>query len=173
VPNQVYFGQQIDIMVNPWRANEGNVISADMDPVVHFKLDGVRLDQEGYFDNTNRLNGYVLSYIKSRISDQLPGNNHPEVRFRVGNAFLKETAKHCNFAGTDCWYVRTHPKIESVSAPSGYTTGGQTLTISGWGLKGDSLSDVEVVVDGVPCSVKSATLEKITCITGAASKVSF
>ena len=70
------------------------------------------------------------------------------MRFRTGNAFLRDSSKHCNFAGDDCWYVRTHPKIESVSAVSGYTTGGQELTISGWGLKGTSLDDVEVLVDG-------------------------
>jgi hypothetical protein len=77
----------------------------------------------------------------------------PEVRYRVGNAFLRESSKHCNFKGDDCWHVKTHPKIDSISASAGYTTGGQTLTISGWGLKGTSLADVSVTVDGVACVV--------------------
>jgi len=85
---------------------------------------------------------------------------------------LRDSAKHCNFAGDECWYVRTHPKIESVSAASGYTTGGQELTISGWGLKGTSLDNVEVLVDGVACDVTSSTLETITCLTGVAAAVS-
>lgn len=62
--------------------------------------------------------------------------------------------------------------ISSVSAASGYTSGGQELTISGWGLKGATLSDVEVLVDGVSCEVKSSTLESITCVTGEAAQVS-
>jgi len=69
--------------------------------------------------------------------------------------------------------VKTHPKIDLISAVDGYTTGGQTLKIEGWGLKGNTLSDVEVVVDGVPCAVQSSTLTEITCITGAAAQVSF
>ena len=94
------------------------------------------------------------------------------MRFRVGNAFLRDSSKHCNFAGDECWYVRTHPKIDSVSSSSGYTTGGQELTISGWGLKGISLDDVEVLVDGVACTVTSSTLEIITCVTGETATVS-
>ena len=94
------------------------------------------------------------------------------MRFRVGNAHIRESAKHCNWAGDECWTVRTHPKITSISAAEGYTTGGQTLTINGWGLKGDKLSDIDVKVDGVACKVLSMAKEKITCMTGAAASVS-
>lgn len=88
----------------------------------------------------------------------------PEVRFRVGNAYLKESAKHCKFADqSDCWFIKTHPKIESVSAASGFTTGGQTLSIKGWGLKGNTTADVEVMVDGVACKVLTTSLDEITC----------
>jgi hypothetical protein len=81
------------------------------------------------------------------------------VRFRVGNAFNRESSKHCNFEGTECWHVKTHPKIDSISADAGYTTGGQTLTIKGWGLKGTTLANVDVKVDGVSCKVLTSTLE--------------
>ena len=43
------------------------------------------------------------------------------------------------------------------------------MKITGWGLKGETLADVEVTVDGVPCSVTSSDKETITCVTGAAS----
>lgn len=61
------------------------------------------------------------------------------------------STKHCNFAGDDCWTVRTHPKIESISSNTGLTTGGQILTINGKGLNG---TDVEVVIDGIPCEIQ-------------------
>ena len=79
---------------------------------------------------------------------------------------------HCNFAGDDCWYVKTHPKIDTVSATSGYMTGGQEMTITAWGLKGTTLADVEVLVDGVACTVTSSTLEEIKCTTGEATTTS-
>jgi len=97
------------------------------------------------------------------------------VRFRVGNALLRESSKHCNFKGDDCWYVKTHPRIDSINAVDGYTTGGQTLNITGWGLKPSTnqTSDVTVTVDGVGCKVTNYSLSHVTCVTSPATKVSY
>ena len=124
VPSQVYWDQEINFVLNAMRANKGNSITADMDPVVFIKINGTRCDSEGFIDYTTRLDDYRIDALKTRAGDQLPGKSEPEVRFRVGNAFLRESSKHCNWAGDDCWYVKTHPKIESISAAEGYTTGG-------------------------------------------------
>ena len=172
VPSNVYLDQTLTYYINVMAANYNDVMADDADPVDFIKFSGTRNDYEGMFDASKRLNGYRVDTLQAKSGDQHPGNQVPEVRFRVGNAYLRESAKHCNFAGDDCWYVKTHPKIDSISAATGYKTGGQALTISGWGLKGDSLDDVEVIVDGVPCTVTSSTLEEITCVTGAADSVS-
>lgn len=150
-------------------ANNDNVMRADAEPVDFIKLSGTRTDSEDFFVSGDRLSSYTVSNLKSRSGDQAPGDSIPEVRFRVGNAQLRDSAKHCNFAGDECWYVRTHPKIDTVSATSGYTTGGQEIKITGWGLKGTTLADVEVTIDGVSCAVTSTDKETITCVTGAAS----
>lgn len=110
--------------MNPMAANHKNTITADMDPVVFIKIDGSRCDSEGFIDYNTRLSSYVIGGLKTRAGDQHPGKGVPEIRFRVGNAFLRESSKHCNFAGDDCWYVKTHPKIDSISATTGYTSGG-------------------------------------------------
>jgi hypothetical protein len=86
-----------------------------------------------------------------------------------GYALNTKTTEHCNFAGDDCWSIRTHPKIEGVSASSGFTTGGQNFTISGHGLNG---TDISVLVDGVACEVSYNDTDEITCITGEKSEVS-
>jgi hypothetical protein len=65
--------------------------------------------------------------------------------------------------------VKTHPKIDAINRESGYNTGGQELTITGWGLKGATLADTKVTVDGIACTVISATMEQVKCVTGAAS----
>ena len=46
------------------------------------------------------------------------------------------------------------------------------MVIKGWGLKGTTLNDVEVLVDGVACKVTKSTLEEIYCVTGSADVVS-
>lgn len=144
----------------------------DADPVDFIKFSGTRNDFEGKFDAGKRLSSYTIDDLPSRAGDQHPGNSIPEIRFRTGNACLRDTAKHCNFAGDDCWYVKTHPKIDTISSSSGYLTGGQELTITGWGLKGTTLDDVEVLVDGVACAVTASSLEEIKCTTGAAAQIS-
>lgn len=172
-PSNVYLDQQLSILLNPMAANENTCITDDMDPVVFIKFDGTRCDSEGLIDYETRLSAYTVGSLKTKAGDQHPGNQEPEVRFRVGNAYLRETAKHCNFAGDDCWYVKTHPKIDAISMEEGYVTGGQTLTIDGWGLKGATgMQDVSVTVDGVPCSVTEHSLEQVKCVTGAAEGVS-
>lgn len=91
----------------------------------------------------------------------------PDVNFtKFGRANLKETSKHCNFAGTECWRIRVHPKIDKISHASGYVTGGQTLEIEGFGLLG--ASSTSVLVDGVPCFInqRHSTDEKLVCDTG-------
>lgn len=171
-PSNVYLDQLLNFKINPLSANDGHVMRDDADPVDFIKFSGTRNDFEGLFDAGTRLSNYRVNNLHSRSGDQHPGNSIPEVRFRVGNAFLRESSKHCNFAGDDCWYIKTHPKIDNVSAASGYITGGQELTITGWGLKGESLADVEVLVDGAPCSVTSSTLEEIKCVTSEVAAIS-
>lgn len=46
------------------------------------------------------------------------------------------------------------------------------MIIKGWGLKGTTLVDVSVIIDGVACIVTSSTTEEIKCTTGVASAVS-
>ena len=171
-PSNVYFEQLVSFILNPQATNDNNVIGADYDPVVFIKLSGTRADAEGYYDSSVRLANYRLGTLKSKAGDQKPGKQIPEVRFRVGNAFLRQSAKHCNFAGDDCWFVKTHPKIDSISTTDGYTTGGQTLTIRGWGLKANSIDDVKITVDGVPCTAKSHEQDYIVCVTNAAAAIS-
>jgi hypothetical protein len=56
--------------------------------------------------------------------------------------------------------------MDTISASSGYTTGGQDLTITGYGLTGTS---VGVTVGGVACEVLEHSLREIKCKTGAAA----
>ena len=113
-PNDVYLDQQLSLLINPQAANSGNAITSDYDPVQFIKMSGTRTDSEGYIDYQTRLSDYSVGSLPTLAGDQHPGHQEPEVRFRVGNAYLRESSRHCNFAGDDCWYVKTHPKIDSI-----------------------------------------------------------
>jgi len=51
-------------------------------------------------------------------------SSNPEIRVKAGYAIQAGSVKKCDFAGTDCWKVRIHPRIDSVSASEGYAAGG-------------------------------------------------
>jgi hypothetical protein len=89
--------------------------------------------------------------------------------FWNGLAQVMHSARHCNFAGTDCWTVRVHPKIKKVSANSGYTTGGQRLRIEGVSLNG---TNVAVNIDGQVCQITNRSLDFIDCVTSSKNSAS-
>jgi hypothetical protein len=78
------------------------------------------------------------------------------------------TAKHCNFKGDDCWYVRVHPVIDDINYSEGSIRGGQELKIHGFGFEGEA----EVLVDGVRCDVRSNSENEIVCMTGDTDRAS-
>lgn len=67
---------------------------------------------------------------------------------------------------TDCYSVRIVARVDSVSANSGYITGGQTLEITGKDF-GFNSADITVEIDGVACDVLSSTDTSIICVTNA------
>ena len=68
-PSNVYFDQEISILVNPMMANNKNTISSEYDPVVHIKFDGTRTDSEGLIDYETRLSDYTVRPLTTRVGD--------------------------------------------------------------------------------------------------------
>ena len=128
---------------------------------------------------TYRPNGWYNNPWKGISSPFQPAakDAEPQLLFKRGYAVPVGSAKKCNFAGTDCWTMRVHPRIDKISAATGYLNGGQELTITGWDLEGTKVegstvpSDVTVMVAGKACSVTASTSTTITCLTGKATAV--
>lgn len=126
-------------------------------------IDGFLNNWEETIDVDKRLHSWRDDELRAVVGDQKPNRaSKPRARFITGDSALRNTAEHCNFAGDDCWNVRTHAKIESISANQGNTNGGQELTIKGWGFE----NGADITVAGVACQVKSQSMEDVTCITG-------
>lgn len=149
------------------------------EPFYYLKIGKELTDWEGLIDlnTTPTMAVNKLQSFPTRVGEMNPSKSaDPDINFSMfGRAFIRESARHCNFAGTDCWTVRVHPRIDKISASSGYVDGGQTLQISGSGLGG---KDISVKVDGVACIVDPAasSATTITCETqpkGNASLVNF
>ena len=58
------------------------------------------------------------------------------------------------------------PNITAVSPNNGSSLGNTLLTITGTGFGTGAVSDLDVMVNGVMCTVKTYTPTQITCLTG-------
>jgi hypothetical protein len=70
----------------------------------------------------------------------------------------------CSYDNSTCYKIKSVPVITDVSANSGYTSGGQTFKISGYGFESN---DISVKIDGTTCDVQEHTQESLTCWTKA------
>ena len=130
----------------------GNVTPAGRLPMEELSFDGVLNNWEDTIDEETRYSNWRIRNLRALVGDQKPNRNtEPRARFITGDTEMRPSSEHCNFAGDDCWQVRTHAKIESISANSGNTSGGQELTITGWGFE----DGADITVAGVPCQVVS------------------
>ena len=155
MPNQVYKDQPIDWVINIQFVHR-YATSSDDDPFEELSIDGANIYFIDVLDNdeddrlARRLSSNRLDRIQGYVSDQKPAKSSvARARFTTGDSFIRKTALHCNFVGDECWNVRTHARIDSLSMSTGYKNGGQVLTISGWGLE----SGVSVTVEGITCEV--------------------
>jgi hypothetical protein len=164
IPNQVYRGQKIQYIINPMRALiDGAVASGEL-PIQELALGNVKTNWAETIDAETTLSAYQYKDPLNTIVGNHPPTKDvkPRALFRVGDSYVMDTAKHCNFDGTDCWTVRVHPVIDKINAVEGSVLGGQELKIKGYGLNGDA----EVLVDGVKCDVRSTSEDEIICSTG-------
>lgn len=141
-PANVYKDQLIQFHVNAKNTQSTAGTPADEWPFREIKLDQTFVQwTNGDFDGgtvsqETRLPGYSRGTIEAIVGNQVPAkNSEPKLMFYPGYAYNLPSSKSCNFVGDDCWTVRSHAKIESISDNSGFITGGQSLTIRGWGLR--------------------------------------
>jgi hypothetical protein len=108
------------------------------EPFYYMKLGDQNTDYEGLVSATTRLKANEWNTASTRVGEGRPSkSSDPDINWSLyGRTFIRASAKHCNFAGNECWTVRIHPRIDSISAATGYLDGGQRLKISGVGLSG-------------------------------------
>lgn len=59
------------------------------------------------------------------------------MKFLSGNALqMSSSMIRCDYSNSTCYSAKVVAVINSIDASTGYTTGGQLLTINGYGLNG-------------------------------------
>jgi acylphosphatase len=169
-PPNVAAGQELYFNINAMQAHAWWVTPEDQPPYRTIHMGQYLLDMEDIVEDDERLNWMSHDTQYAIMTDVASSNStEPRILFYNGLARVMRSATHCNFAGDDCWTVRVHPRIKSVSYNEGYTTGGQTIRIDGMALNG---TNIEVLADGEECRVTDSGLDYIKCVTGGTGSVS-
>lgn len=167
IPNEIYAGQRVDFAFEINEVHKSAITPDDYFPVEELRIGRKNCDWEGLMDYRTRLSRYSLGRLSAFAGSPKPTEDATlSLRFRSGLSYNRQTSYHCTFDSSKCWYVRVTPKIESISAASGSTSGGQTLTLTGNGFDGTTVS---VTADGVDCEVMTKSETELTCLTGANS----
>jgi len=148
-PANVYFDQLMQFNLNIKSVH--TTINNGKIPITSLKIGKTMLDYEDTITGETRLPAWSTGFLQAKVGDQaVSKSDEPLVKFKVGNAVNMGTGKTCNWKGDYCYSVRTHARIDSISKNKGKTSGGQKLTIKGYGLDSPTSS---VKVDGVDCEI--------------------
>ena len=166
IPHQVYRGQEIQYIVNPMQALHWKLRYPGDLPIKELSLGGFLTNWSETIDADTKITAFTYrDPLTTYVGNHPPTKDaKPRALFRVGDSYVMNTAKHCNFKGTECWNVKVHPVIDKISASEGSVLGGQELRIEGFGFSGDA----EVLIDGIKCkiNIEKSSDELIVCSTG-------
>jgi hypothetical protein len=152
-PPVVYFNSVTSVWFDP-KNTVDLITDLPMDELhfINYKIGGSLMDFEGFIDNKEPYSKYNRNHIAGKVGDQLPNANHDmNMLWEVGNANIQPIESvTCSFDNSTCYQAKTVPVIFSQDHNSGFTTGGQVITVKGHGFTGGNIT---AEVDGVPCEV--------------------
>jgi hypothetical protein len=110
-------------------------------PWVEVRLNGYGVDFEGFIETDTVLPVNSRSNVRGRMGAITPNASvDVNVRFRVGYAqHMEYSMMRCNYQNTACYKVKAVARIDSIDATTGYTKGGQVLTVKGHGFREDGI----------------------------------
>lgn len=167
-PPVVYKDALTEFHFNPKNiANLIKDVASDDLPFVNAKINGALVDFEDFVNNTLKIQSWRPNMVRGRVTDQPPAKDGvPQMLWETGNALFANTMKTCTYDMSECYVAKTIPVIHKVSANDGYTTGGQNVTISGYGFDNATL---DIQVAGQNCSPTFVSKEVIHCMTSSSS----
>ena len=120
------------------------------------------MDFEFSVDYETSFSAWYPNGARGKVGELPIGNNDSiKMLWEVGYAGeAQQQITHCHFDNSSCYKVKAVPVIFNISSNTGYTSGGQNLTIYGHGFNNDNIS---VTVDGANCKVSYYRDDSVSC----------
>jgi len=137
-------------------------LDTDEFPFINAKVGGNLIDFEYNEDSDSTWSNWVLGSTRGQIGENtISKNQNITMMWETGkSAVALSQSLFCDFDQTNCYQSKSLPVIYNISANIGYNTGGQNLTISGYGF--DS-GKIKAMVDGTECIVTSFGRYEFDC----------
>jgi hypothetical protein len=121
---------------------------------VSVKVDDNFIGFEDFIDEDDTYSGFYRNYVSGQAGEnEVNTTSMPGMFFYPGRAVnTLQQMTTCSYDNETCYQMMTVAKVDSINMPEGYTTGGQNLSIEGYGFTHGNIS---ITVDGVECVVTS------------------
>jgi len=171
-PPVVYQKAEIELIFDP-KSTMSRIkdVASDDFPFVNAKIGEANIDFEGYVSSGKQFSGWYNNPVRGKVGDQkISDNLKVNMLWETGYAIHDPISmQNCDIAGTKCYEAKTVPAIYSIDQNEGYVTGGQVITVKGFGF---AEGTIKPTIDGVECKVISQNADEFKCRAGAATDVS-
>jgi len=168
-PPVLYQDAEVELIFDPKSImNKIEDVASDDMPFVQAKIGAANINFEDYVAGYVNYRGWYNNPVRGIVGDQKISDNLPvTMLWETGYAIHDPVSmNHCDYAGTTCYQTKTVPAIYSISQKEGYVTGGQIITVTGFGFNDGTIVPT---IDGVLCTVLSQDDKGFTCRAGSAS----
>lgn len=167
-PPVVYQEAQIELVFDP-KSIMTKIKDVDSDnlPFVQAKIGLANINFEDYVASDRQFRGWYNNNVKGVVGDQkISKNLDVNMLWETGYAIHDPIQmRNCDYTGEECYVAKTVPAIYSIDQNEGYFTGGQVLTVRGFGF---GTGKITPTIGGVECKVLTQDAEGFTCRVGKA-----
>jgi len=137
-------------------------LDGDELPFINAKIGGNLIDFEDRVTSETSFSNWGLNTARGQIGEgTISDNQNITMMWETGSAaVVKEESMMCDFNNSNCYQAKSLPVIFEISENIGYTTGGQNITVKGYGF---DAGKVNAVIDGKNCTVTSASRYEFDC----------
>lgn len=122
-------------------------------------------------DTYSGYRGFACESIIGKVGELAVGPvNDIKLLWEVGLSYQNmDSMTHCTYDNQTCYKALSVPVIYDVSNSQTYTSGGQNLTVEGFGFHNQTIT---ATVDGENCAVTQQALHSFSCEVGSKSSAS-
>lgn len=162
-PRVTYYDSYTQVVFNP--KNTLHLIK-DLDgdemPFINTKIGGNLIDFEFAVDSKTEYNPWTRNRARGQIGENTISKKQDiTMMWETGKAVVaSHESTFCSFDQTDCYQAKSIPVIFDISENLGYKTGGQNITVKGYGF---DTGVIDAKVDGQVCDVTAFSKYEFSC----------